>query len=474
MQPSTDSSTIARQLADWALSLDLREVDARMRERVKLHLLDQVGIQLGCRKLPTPRATQEYAASFGSGPAAVLGTRLRVNAEHAGFANATAGSAFDIDDYGSNGAYAHPGCVVVPGVLAVGEEVGASGAELLRAAVVGFETAMRLAVATMPSLLVERGFHQSATHGVFAVALASSVLRGSDVGTAVHALAIAGSHASGTTEYAQTGGEVKRLHAGIGVSGGIRAERLARLGLTGPATIFEGRRGFLQAFCNSYDEAPLREQFGARWHFLENAAIKPYASCALVHHHFAAYDKLRAVHAFRPQDIDEVVLGCEPLALIHNGAAGPHPTQMVCAQSSAEYGMAMRIVTGRNDMASYLRAEGIGFQDAAISAMAERVRLQADTECGMHPPMGRVTVRLRDGRVLSDTGHALGSPSNPLSRADVEQKYRDLVARDFGWELAQRSMDLIMHIEEVRDLGELTRMFDGRVVAPEVRQAVVA
>jgi 2-methylcitrate dehydratase PrpD len=469
-----DSSPIARRLAEWALSLDLRDVEPRVRERVKLHMLDQVGIQLGCRDLPTPRAAQEYASSFGSGPAAVLGTRLRANAEHASFANATAGSAFDIDDYGSNGAYAHPGCVVVPAVLAVGEEVRASGPELLRAAVIGFETAMRLAVATMPSLLVERGFHQSATHGVFAAALASSVLRRDDLDTAVNALAIAGSHASGTTEYAQTGGEVKRLHAGIGVSGGIRSERLARLGLTGPATVFEGRRGFLQAFCNRYDETPLREQFGSRWHFLENAAIKPYASCALVHHHFAAYDKLKAVHAFRAHDIGEVVLGCEPLALIHNCAAGPHPTQMVCAQSSAEYGMAMRIVTGRNDMSSYLRAEGIGFRDAAITAMAERVRLEADAECAKHPPMGRVTVRLRDGRVLSDTGHALGSPSNPLSRADVEQKYLDLVATDFGWDLAQASMDLIMNIEQLHDLGELTRMFEGRAATAMAQQPVLA
>jgi 2-methylcitrate dehydratase PrpD len=474
MQPSTESSSIARQLAEWALSLDLRDVDPHVRERVKLHLLDQVGIQLGCRNLPTPRATQAYASSFGTGPAAVLGTRLRANAEHAGFANATAGSAFDFDDYGSNGAYAHPGSVVVPGVLAVGEEVGASGAEVLRAAVVGFETAMRLAAATMPSLLVDRGFHQTATHGVFAVALASSVLRHDDVATAVHALAIAGSHASGTTEYAQTGGEVKRLHAGIGVAGGIRAGRLARLGLTGPATIFEGRRGFLQAFCNRYDEAPLREAFGSRWHFVENAAIKPYASCALVHHHFAAYDKLKAVHAFSAPDIEEVVLGCEPLALIHNGAAGPRPTQMVCAQSSAEYGMAMRIVSGRNDMASYLRAQAVGFQDAAITAMAERVRLEADAECGMRPPMGRVTVRLHDGRVISDIGHALGSPSNPLSRADVEQKYRDLVARDFGWELAQRSMDLIMHLDDVRDVGELTRLFEVPAAAPGARLPVTA
>ncbi len=95
---------VARQLAEWALDLDLRDVDSGVIERVKLHMLDQIGAQVSCRKLPTPRITQEYVSRFGiAGTASVLGTRLRVDAESAGFANATAGSSFEIDDYGGNG-----------------------------------------------------------------------------------------------------------------------------------------------------------------------------------------------------------------------------------------------------------------------------------------------------------------------------------------------------------------------------------
>ena len=459
---SSDVPSVARKLAEWGLGLDLRAIDPGVLERVKLHLLDQIGAQVSCRNMPTPRLMREYLAKFGRpGTAAVLGTRLRADAEYAGLANATAGSSFEIDDYGGNGAYAHPGCVVVPGALAVAEESGATGADLLRATAAGFETIIRLAVATMPSLLLERGFHQTGAHGVFGVALASSMIAGDDVETAVHALSIAGSHASGTTEYAQTGGEVKRVHAGIGVAGGIRAARLARLGLTGPATIFEGRRGFLQAFCNHHDVRPLHEDLGSRWHFVERAAIKPYASCALVHHHFAAYDKIKAAHAFVPDDIEEVVLGGDPLMLVHNGAAGPRPTDLVGAQFSAEYGMAMRIVKGRNDVSSYLDEEAAGFNDPRLTAVAERVRLIADPECAAAVPMGRVTIRLRDGKTLSETGYALGSPLNPLGREAIEQKYRGLVSRDFGDAVAQRSLDLIMNIESCPALRELTRMFDG-------------
>lgn len=455
------TATAARQLAQWALALELEDIDAAVLERVKLHVLDQIGAQVSCRNLPTPRLTQQYVSRFGlPGTASVLGTRLRMDAEAAAFVNGTSGSSFEIDDYGGNGAYAHPGCVVVPSALAVAEAGGASGADLLRAAAAGFETIIRLALATMPSMLLERGFHQTGSHGVFAAALQTSMLEGHAVATAVDALAVAGSHASGTTEYTRSGGEVKRVHAGIGAAGGIRAARLAQLGLSGPPTIFEGKRGFLQAFCNAHDPRPLVEELGSRWHFMERGAIKPYACCGLIHHHFAAFDKLRAAHAFTPQDIEEVVLGCEKLTVVHTGATGPAPTDIVGAQFSAEYSMAMRIVKGSNDVGSYLDAEASGFSDPATAAMAHRVRLEVDAECDQPIPMGRVTLRMRNGEQLSASGYALGTPYNPLRREDIERKYLELVTRDFGDEVARRSMDLVMDIERVMDLGELTRLFE--------------
>ncbi|WP_084145656.1 MmgE/PrpD family protein [Amycolatopsis jejuensis] len=457
-QPPGNSSA-AEMLGEFALGLRLADIDAVTVRRVKLHLLDQLAAQVSCRNLETPRIAREYAVQYGrAGTSAVLGTPLRLDAESAGFANGTAGSSFEIDDYGY-GAYAHPGCVVVPAALAVAEETGASGAATLLALTAGFETVIRLAVATTPSLLVGRGFHQTGAHGVFAAALTTCMLENADLATAVNALAIAGSHAGGTTEYTQTGGEVKRAHSGIGVAGGIRSARLARLGLTGPPTIFEGKRGFLQAFCDDFEVAPLHERLGSRWYFTEHGAIKPYASCGLVHHHFAAYDKLVAGERFSPGDIESVVLGCEPLTLVHNGAAGPHPTDIVGAQFSAEYSMAMRVVTGRNDVGAYLDAERANFADPSVGAMADRVRLEADPECDKETPCGRVTLTLRDGRVLSALGYALGSPRNPLSDEGVLEKYRDLVGRDYGDEVARRSVEMVMDLENLPDLSGLTELF---------------
>lgn len=454
------SPPVARQWAEWGLALDLDQVGPDVLERVKMHILDQVGCQVSCRTMTTPQITQQYVTQFGlDGTASVLGTNIRRDPEYAAFANAVAGSSFEIDDYGGNGAYAHPGCVVVPAAFAEGEVLKKSGRDVLRSITAGFEVVMRLAVSTMPSMLVGRGVHQTGPHGVFAVALTSSMLNGDDVDTAVNALSIAGSHAAGTTEYSQTGGEVKRVHAGIGVAGGIRAARLARLGITAPPTIVEGRRGVLQALCDSFETGPLHEELGTRWHFAEKAALKAYASCALVHHHFAAYDKMRAAHDFSIDDIEEIILGCEPLTLVHNGAAGPYPDTLVGAQFSAEFGMAMRIVKGQNDVGTYLDLQEIGFQDPRITAIAERVRIEGADDCGHPIPKGRVTIRFSNGTVLSEEGYALGSPMNPLTRADIEEKYLGLVARAIGDEKAEKSRDLIMNIENLADLRELTDLF---------------
>jgi 2-methylcitrate dehydratase PrpD len=349
----------------------------------------------------------------------------------------------------------------VPGAFAVGEAVGASGADVLRVSVVGFEFVIRLALATMPSLLLERGFHHTSVLGGFAVALGAAMLEGDDLDVATSAIAIAGSHASGTTEYARSGGEVKRFHGGMGVAGGIRSERLARLGISGPPTIFEGPRGFLQAFCNGFDPKPLTENLGTRWYFPEMAAIKLYASCGLIHAHFAAFDKIKAEHDVRPDDIREVILGCDELTNVHMGHIGPHPKDVLSAQFSAEFSVAMRILNGKNDVAAYLDLQSRNFQDQAIRSVAERTRLYQVPNFSFKDPKGSVTLIMRDGTKLSSEAYAPGSPGNPVVRADYENKYADLVSSDFGDEIAQRSIDLIMDIENVSDLGEITRLFEN-------------
>lgn len=451
---------IAQTYGDWCHGTALSDIGQQMLDRTKLHILDQIGAQVSCRDLPTVRLAQDYARRYArEGKAHLIGTAERFDAEYAGFANGTAGSAFEIDDYGGNGAYSHPGCTVVPAAIALAEERGFTGADVLRGTALGFEAIIRLARASMPSMFLGRGFHHTSVLGVIGVAVAGGAMARDKGDVVSNAISLAASQAAGTTEYSQSGGEVKRCHAGMAVSGGIRALRLAEAGLTAPPTILEGKRGLLQAYCDDYDETQLVNELGRRWFFLEHAAIKPFAACALFHHHFAAYDELLKKHAFAPADIAEIDLGCEPLMIVHNGAHGAEPKDIVGAQFSSKYSMAMRVVLGQNDVGAYLDMQEQGFANPEILDVARRVTTHEVKEYGDFPPRGSVRIRLHDGQQIESVGYALGSPENPLGASDIQRKYLDLVSRDYGDDVARRSMEMILRIEDLDDVARLTRLF---------------
>jgi 2-methylcitrate dehydratase PrpD len=240
-------------------------------------------------------------------------------------------------------------------------------------------------------------------------------------------LGIAGSLASGTTEYARSGGEVKRVHAGFGAAGGIRAARLARAGITAPHTIYEGPRGFLQAFAGSFDTTPLADGLGERWHFLERAALKPWACCALNHACYAALDRALAGKNVQASDVEWIELGVDHLTLSHTGSIGPYPNELIEAQFSAEFGTALRVVSGDNSITDYIDAERHRFNPPNVRTVAEKVRLVVDQECESVWPgrwLGRTTIGLRGGTTLSATAEAPGTPNDPLSASQVEDKFR--------------------------------------------------
>jgi 2-methylcitrate dehydratase PrpD len=460
----TQPPSVAGQVAAWAHGLRLDDVPPELLVRVKLHVLDQIGAEVASCRRPVVANVRRYLdACARPGPCTVVGTARRADAEAAAFVNATAGHSMEIDDY-AQGAFAHPGCVVVPAVLAVAEEVGASGAAATAAILAGFEHTVRLGLASMPSMLLDRGFHQTCAHGVFAAALTTSVLLELDQPTTVNALAVAGSHASGTTEYAHAGGEVKRVHAGLGAMGGIRAARLARAGVTGPATIYEGPRGFLQAFAARYDAAKLYDNLSQRWYFGERGAIKPYACVGSIHACLAALDDITAIHPVEATEVERVVLGADVLTQRHAGSIGPEPTDMVGAQFSAHFALALRIVKGANDLDAYIEAERAGFADPGVIALAKRVVIEEDAECNERWPsdwLGRVTLHLTGGQVLTALAQAPGTPRHPLSKEQIIDKFTALARREMAADQAYEIVSLVMNLEQLDNITTLSRLLSG-------------
>src|SRR5690606_37936037 len=183
---------------------------------------------------------------------------------------------------------------------AMAERQRAGGRALLEAVVAGYQ-AQTAGVGPVHRGTLTLGWHGTKIGGVFGAAAASAKLLGLNAAQTAHALAVSASEASGTMEYDQSGGEVKRLHAGAASRSGVQAALLAARGMTGPAEIFEGRRGIYRLFGDG--SAPQIERYwNGQFHILDTM-FKLYPAAGTVH---APLDALTAIQAqldFAPADI---------------------------------------------------------------------------------------------------------------------------------------------------------------------------
>jgi 2-methylcitrate dehydratase PrpD len=458
-------------LARQVVATRLADLPSSVTDKAKAHLLDQLGCQLLGATLETTYAVRLYAREISRpGPATVIGTPDQLDAEYAALVNASTGHGFELDDYAVL-AFTHPGCEVVPAALAAAEQADASGEELLRAVALGFETVVRIGLATMPSMLIDRGLHENCMHAVIGSAVAAGILLDLTADELAMAVSIAVSHASGTTEYSQSGGEVKRIHAGLGGMGAIRAVRLAKLGLTGPPTILEGTRGYFQAFTGSAKPSEVTAEWGTDWRFPRYASTKFFSCAAPIGAHIQALDLIRAHRDLVPGEIASIAVGTDQFGLIHLGSIGPEPTDLVAAQFSLHFSIAMNVVLGGNSPLTYEAMRRSAFADRAVIALARRVSVAHDdfADCEYRYPAarpGRVTVTFTDGAVESAVAYPLGTPFNPMTDIQLRSKFQDLSAAVLPDRQANAVADAVLDLEKLgsaRSLGRMLAKADGRL-----------
>lgn len=428
--------TAAENLAQFASEIDFEDLPDAVVEKTRAHVLDSLGSQMiGALRRPSQLIRDYAIAESPKGPSTFVGVNQGGRPEWASLANGTCAHGFESDDVHPAGQI-HPGAVTVPTALAVGEEVGASDKELLTAVALGFELSIRIGAAAHAGITHGRGIHPTSAVGPFGAAIVASKLRQLDSTRMTNALGVAGSHSSGTLEYTQTGGEVKRLHAGIANMAGVRAASLAARGLTAPRTILEGKRGFYQAFSDGVELDVLTTDLGKRWLMLDTA-IKLYAASGLTHASLRAIHEMIAEDGLVAGEVESVLVGADRQTLWAVGNIGPHPRQMQEAQFSMHFSIALALAKGGNEYEHYVAAEKEGFDDAATRAIAEKVKLELDAQADAAFPeafFSRVTVTRRNGQRLSRYVPAPGSAQDPLSFTQVREKFRrtSRVALDDG------------------------------------------
>jgi len=415
-------------------------------------LLDTVGVTLAGASQPAARIVQRVVEADGSGPCRVLGTALVASPGNAALANGTAAHALDYDDM-CFVSLAHPSAPLVSAALALADAAGASGAALLDAYVIGFEIEGRLGRAMNPRHY-QRGWHCTSTLGTIGAAAAASRLLGLDATAAGHALAIAASEASGLKE--NFGTMVKPLHAGLAARNGVLAAQLAKSGMTASAAAIEGPQGFLAAMDSSQPSlAGVVADLGTRWEILDTGiTVKLYPSCAGTHPALDALLDLKRRERFAGGDVESVEIGVDPIVptiLIYD-----RPSSGLEGKFSMPFCAAAALVHGQVGLETF---EASPIADPAIVAMQARITMRIDPALDASAPpltQARVTVRLRDGRVLTASANgARGYHDRPASNDELAAKFMSCATQAMSESRAAAALAALRDIESVADVRKI-------------------
>jgi 2-methylcitrate dehydratase PrpD len=436
-----------------------------VRHYARRHLLDTVGVMIaGAGGEVATRAEAVLAAVRPAGRIPVPGRARRADLIDAAFLGGTAAHGIELDDGFRQGSV-HPGCVVVPAVLALGYDRHADGRALMEAIVAGYEAVIAIGRACHPDLR-QRGFHPTAAVGVFGSVVAAGKMRGLSADALANALGLAASSAAGLFAFVNGGGDIKRLHAGHAAREGLQAALLAEQGVEGPPDVIEARDGFMQAF--AFEASGQRgHSKSARAITLPPAApfgitdcyIKPYPCCRHIQPAVEALIGLINDEAISSDQVERIEVATYRIAAEH---AETGWDDFASAQLSFPYlmGLALKFRAVKFEHFSEQTR-----RDPAFAAIARKLSVTAPPDVDrLYPQLrpARVTVTTARGSFTRQADEALGSRIVPLDDAGLTAKFFDLVGPVLGAARAKELGERLWSLDEISDVAPLVEAMAKR------------
>lgn len=418
---STDAS-ISGLFVDRLLALTER-VDADDRERAKLCLLDHLGVTLGGAFELKERLTQILALMGSVGTVPVIGTGHKADLLVAAWLNGMSAHQLELDD-GHRYGMVHSGASIISALLPFVYAERLTGNDLLRGIVVGYEAAIRMAIAVQPSMK-HKGYHATGTCGAIGAAMAAGVALRLDRAQLLATLAAAATQSSGILEVIRDGSQLKPFNAGHAAMHGLVAVTMGRAGFAGPTDVLGGEQGLLSVL----SDAPKPEallNIGQERPAIHGIYVKPYAACRHCHSPVEAALALRSEQALQAADVTAVRVRTYDLAVYghdHRQVQGSADAKM-----STPYSVAAALVAGEVGMAQFNERY---LRDAELERIMGVVAVEEDPAMSAKVPHERAAqleITLRDGRLLSRTVLLpKGEPENPLEQMEFMDKFKDLV-----------------------------------------------
>jgi len=454
VQSITQPGAAATQrLAEYIAVTRYEQLPAGAVHAAKRALLDFLTCAVSGSAMPVSRALLSYYEECdATRVASVIGSCTKLSAPNAALVNGANTHGLDFDD-GHTHASAHPAGAIFPAVLAAAQQHGSTPREIILAAVMGYDVMIRMAAAIHPAS-ARKGWHNTAVAGVFGAAAAVASLLRLDAVQARNALGVAGSFSGGLREYLEEGAEIKRIHPGKAARDGMLCAEFAKRGISGPAKVLEGRYGFFNVFVGGEVKWDRLFEGLGRSYEIESAYFKPYPCCRHYHSVVDGVLALRAQHGFTAADVKRMDIGNYAVGV--HGHDHKHCDTLLDAQMSAPCAAALAVVDGGIAAQNFLPDS---LARAEVLRLIENTDTRIDPECERIYPgrrSGVVRVTLADGRTLeSRVFDPKGEGENPMSDADLEQKFRVNCRSLLGEDKCRRLLAAVWQFEAAPDAGEL-------------------
>jgi 2-methylcitrate dehydratase PrpD len=438
-------------LSTYMSAAGTRALPAEAAEHAKHHLLDTLASMISGSELPPGQAALRYIrAHGGKGETTIAGSALTASATDAALANGVMAHADETDD-SHNASRSHPGCAVVPAALAAGEEFGIDGARFLRAVTLGYDIGTRVVLAMGGAeFSYDSSFATHSIAGTFGAAAAAACAAGLDARQMRWALDYTAQQSSGIVAWRRDTDHIEKafVFGGMPARSGVTSALLVRSGWNGVDDVFSGADNFFQAYAPKAQPARLIEKLGERYEIAQTD-IKKWTVGSPIQGPLDAIEAIRGKQPFAADQVQRVTVRLAPsvAAVVDNRDIPDICLQHMIAVMLVDKTVSFQAAHDKPRM-----------QEPAVLLQRAKVNLVRDEELSKVLPL-RVTIveiDLTDGNRLSERVAAVrGTPRNPMSRAEVIEKARDLIVPILGRETSERLIETVFAIEGMTDIRKL-------------------
>ena len=447
--------SVSGKIARFIIDTSFEAIPDDVIDQSKFALADYLSVTyVGAKTDIADQVLKYVSTSELSGDCHIIGRLERSGVAGAILANGMISHILDFDDVGLT-ALNHPSATNAPVSLVLGQALGKSGKEVLRAFTLAVEGQHKLAAVLMPEL-TNRGWHTTSVIGTIGATVAASVLLGLDEQKIINALGIGASLATGIR--ANFGTMTKAYHAGLAAGNGYKAARMAMCGFTSSEFAFEGHDGFALAFAGkkiSEESIDLGEPWDAQYAGFQ---FKKYPVCSSSHTAIDAFLELKKQHGFGWEEIEHVTSGVSEFAF--RNLVFQNPQNALEAKFSMPYAIACSGVFGELTLENFCDDFLIDEKVRELMGKVDMVLDDAYKDQGiLENEPAIVYVDLVDGRKYScQVDYALGTIRNPLNKNQLFRKFSDCI-HDRSPEDHNDLFETVFALDKVENVRELIGRF---------------